>query len=151
MNRIRLLGQSNNKLVINIARRVIGCLATVGVIMGCASQPEMTVTFCQSLNAQGQCISQQDTFKVGDSIWVQLTSTHPFEEKEINGHIYRLGESDSLSLGDKVLPIEPGDTYVIQALPFHEFGYEAEGRFSIVFVDEKQQFLARKKLTIVGN
>ena len=147
MSRIQLLGQRNNRLA-SVARHVVIGMISLGMVVSCASQPEMTVTFCQSLNAQGQCISQQDTFQVEDSIWMQLTSTHPFEGKEINGHIYRLGESDSLSLGDKVLSVEPGDTYVIQALPFHEFGYEAVGNFSIVFVDEKQQLLARKTLVI---
>ena len=87
---------------------------------------------------------------MGDRIQVQLTATHPFETKEIAGFIYRLGESDSIALGNKTLSVSPGDEYVIQPLPFHEFGTEAVGSFSVVFVDENRQFLAKKNLTIVS-
>ena len=118
-------------------------------ILGCSSEQSFTVEFCDTLTADERCSTDRDQFNIGDSVFVQLSANLPFDAREITGRIMRLTDEDSkIELGVRKFNIEPGMSHLTQNLPFHSFGLQALGTFSIEFSDENNQLLTKRTLTI---
>ncbi|WPP48413.1 hypothetical protein [Catalinimonas niigatensis] len=120
----------------------------ISIMLGCSPQPEAVIKFCDSLDQNEQCQTDRDHFRLGERVYVSLESNSSFETKRINGNIYRLTEDMKIPLSNKYFDLEEGDTFISQSIPFHEFGQEAIGTFSIEFTDENDQVIAKRELII---
>ena len=109
------------------------------------------VKVCTTIDAPEDCPGDQTEFTVGDSLFVHLVSPEPFEAQQIIGKILRLSGTDTISLGARMISIAPDQRAVVQDLPFHEFGSQAAGTFLLEFMNEKNQLVAKKEITIVGS
>ncbi|MEQ9438208.1 MAG: PilZ domain-containing protein [Cyclobacteriaceae bacterium] len=126
----------------------LSLLTLISLLGSCTSEPVLTIEFCEELTADDQCPSDRDQFKLGERVFVRLSSDKPFETKTITGKIVRLENEKRYELGDKNFELEPGSTYVTQNIPFHEFGFNALGTFSIEFSDESGQLLAKREVKV---
>lgn len=120
----------------------------ISMVLGCSTQPEAVIKFCDALDQNEQCPTDRDHFTLGERVYVSLESNSPFETKKINGNIYRLTQDMKIPLSNKYFDLEEGDTFISQSIPFYEFGQEAIGTFSIEFTDENDQMIAKRELTI---
>lgn len=118
--------------------------------MSCDSEPDMAITFCESLDQHERCPDENNQFTLGKPVVVRLSSDEPFVTKKIRGRIFRIQSNDEtmIPLGTKDFTINPGESYITQSIPFHEFGAEAVGNFKVMFFDEKEQVMAERKLMI---
>ena len=126
-------------------------LAIVSVFAACTSDREPTITFCDTRDRQELCTGNQTEFLVGQKLSVRLESEKPFKAQQVIGKILRLTETDTIPLGSRVVSPASDQRSIIQDLPFHEFGTQAKGTFLIEFVNENNQVIAKKELTIMGN
>ena len=120
----------------------------VSVLPACTSDAETTITFCETTGSPQPCSGDQTEFSTGQRLSVYLEAAHPLEARQVVGNILRLLENDTIPLGTRPFVVEPDQRLIVQDLPFHEFGPQAAGRFLIEFVDENDQVMARKELTI---
>ena len=132
-------------------RKLLLYWGILSLMMGCSTSPEYSIKFCDMLDQQEQCEGDKNQFTIGQEIYVRFEFGDAFEGKEINGKICRITESDTIVLGDKKFELKPEDHYIIQDLPFHEFGMEALGNFIIRFEDGQEHLIAEKKLSIVSS
>ena len=117
-------------------------------LFGCGSASEPTITFCDVPGEPMPCTDNQTEFLVGQQLYVQLSSSEPFEAQRVTGNILRITDEDTISLGSRNIILELNQQSFIQNLPFHEFGPEATGTFLISFLDENGQLIAERTLTI---
>lgn len=118
------------------------------IVLSCSPQSEAVIKFCTSLDDNERCQTDQDHFVLGERVFVSLESEAPFSTKKINGNIYRVRPDMKIPLTNKYFEIEAGDTFISQSIPFHEFGEESIGTFSIEFTDENSQLIATREITI---
>ena len=123
-------------------------VVVISILLACSPQPEVVIRFCESLDQNEQCRTDRDHFTLGERVYVNLESESPFTTDKIHGTIYRQTEETKIPLSDKYFEIEPGQTSITQNIPFHEFGHEAIGTFSIEFTDENEQLIAKREVTI---
>lgn len=126
-------------------------IGIISSLWGCESVPEMSITFCESLNPQEHCPESGQQFVMGKPVFVMLSSEDPFVTKKITGRILRVQEAkgELIPLGVKEFAIDPGESFITQSIPFQEFGTEAVGTFKVMFLDEQDQLMAERELTIV--
>lgn len=117
-------------------------------LVACDSGAEFTITFCDTSVEPLPCSEAQTEFSVGQPLYVRLVSSKSFEATRLEGKILRLTQKDTITLGSRIITLEPGQQSFIQTLPFHEFGPEAVGAFLIRFVNEDNQLVVERKLTI---
>lgn len=134
-----------------MSRRLLLYWGVISLMIGCSTPPEFSIKFCDSLDQQDQCEGDRSQFAVGQEIYVRFEFGEAFDGKEISGKICRIAENDTIVLGDKKFELKAEDYYVIQDLPFHEFGMAALGNFIIRFEDEKEQVLAEKQISIISS
>jgi hypothetical protein len=120
----------------------------VSMEVGCSPQPEATIRFCESLSQNEQCQTDRNHFILGEQVYVNLEFGSSLEAEQVKGTIYRLDQDMKIPLSSKTFEIKPKDHFVSQNIPFHEFGYEAIGTFSIEFTGENDQLIAKREVTI---
>lgn len=122
-----------------------------GLLVGlfaCSSGPEPAVFICNTATQSEPCQSTQHRFTTGQSLSAHLVADEPLVAQTIIGKILRLVDTDTIPLGTRIITPEPDQRTIVQTLPFHEFGAQAAGTFLIQFVDERNQVIAEKKITI---
>ena len=125
---------------------LVGFLAVASI--ACSPDAGPIISFCEVTDSLTACRGDQAEFSVGQELKVYLESERPLEAQQVVGKILRITEKDTISLGSRVFSLEPEQRSIVQNLPFHEFGPQAAGRFLIEFVDENDQVIAQKELTI---
>ncbi len=135
---------------IRSVRSWIGLLSVfaASLLVACTAATEPTITFCDTPQESEPCTGNQTEFPVGQKLFVRLASDAPFTEQQIIGKILKLTETDTIPLGSRVVSPASDQRVIVQDLPFHEFGAQAKGTFLIEFVDENNQVIAKKELTI---
>lgn len=126
-------------------------LGLMSLLFSCSPEPDITIQFCESLDQNDQCSVDRNQFKLGEKVFVRCESEAPFVARKIIGKIYRLEKDRQIPLSSKEFNLTPGNTYITQNIPFHEFGYEALGNFLVEFVDDKNQLLAKREITITDS
>lgn len=122
------------------------CWGVLSLMLGCTAQPEFSIRFCNSPEAE--CQQGKDQFTLGEEVYVKFEFNETFQGSEVHGIIWRVTESDTIELGDKIFKVQPEDHFIIQDIPFREFGMESLGNFIIRFEDEKERLLAERKISI---
>ena len=123
-------------------------LMVTSLLTACDSEPAYQVTFCDTL-VDDQCLQDTNQFEMGRKVYVQLSAEDGFGADEIVGSIYKLTEGKRLEMGAKRFDVTPEDSYIIQDIPFDEFGMQALGNFEIVFTNQSNESIAVGKLEIV--
>lgn len=124
-------------------------IALLIMFSACTSEESaFTVAVCSDPTDLALCSEDQTEFTVGQSLSVRLEAKEPFKERQIIGKILRLTETDTISLGARVITPQPNQRLITQNLPFHEFGAQSAGTFLIEFLDESNQVLTQKRITI---
>ena len=106
------------------------------------------VTICATTGSPEACAGDQQTFVTGQRLSAYLVSDQPFAAQQVIGKILRLADTDTIPLGTRMISLEENQRSVVQDLPFHEFGQQAAGTFLIEFVDQDNQLIAKKEITI---
>ena len=132
---------------------IVGLLVGFVFFSACTSadtEPTAVVTVCLTADAPENCTNDQAEFLVGQSLSARLATSDTFATGQVIGRILRLTDTDTLPLGSQMIPVEPNQRAIVQSLPFHEFGPQAAGDFLIEFMDERNQLIAKKKITITA-
>ena len=106
------------------------------------------IIICDTHSASEDCSDDQTEFFVGQQLSARLVAAEPFATRQIIGKIHRLMDTDTIPLGTRIIQLQPDQQSVEQDLPFHEFGRQAAGRFLIEFVNDRDQVIAQRDLTI---
>ncbi|WKN40785.1 hypothetical protein [Tunicatimonas pelagia] len=120
-------------------------------MISCSSDAEsgFAINFCESYEVDDNCRNSENTFKLGSPVYVHFTSDEPLEGNVVIGRILRIAADGSeYELGLKQFDLEPETTYLIQSIPFQNFGTNALGTFLIEFSNETGQVLADRELII---
>lgn len=123
-------------------------LLITSLLAACANHSEPTVSICDTATPTEDCPEDQAEFSVGQQLSAHLIADEPFAARTIIGKILRLSNTDTIPLGNRMITPEPNQQSIVQTLPFHEFGAQAEGRFLVQFVDENNQLIAEKAFAI---
>ena len=135
--------------------KILPCLyllLLISIFIGCSSDSDsnLAIDFCESYEADATCKNSDNTFEIGTPVYVHFTSSTPFEEKIVIGRIVRvLEDGQKQELGLKKFDVVPETTYLVQSIPFQDFGQNAIGTFLITFSKEDEQVLAQRELKIV--
>lgn len=123
-------------------------LLGLALLSACASNSGPEVTICDTATPTENCTESQNEFSVGQRLSAHLAADEPFAVQSIIGKILRLTDTDTIPLGARIISPEPNQRSIVQTLPFHEFGAQAEGNFLVQFVDENDRLIAEKAFTI---
>jgi len=124
-------------------KQIIYILLAASVFTGCTYPKEYPIDFCTNLNAETKCDSNENTFNVGDRVYVLFECNQPFVEKIVTGKFYAIENSNKILLGSQDWNINPGDSYAYDYVDFTETGtYEFE------FLNKQGEVLAKNKLEI---
>ncbi len=115
--------------------------------IGCTTEPEVKIEFCDTPDFQGSCEDGQDEFLLG-KIYVILEASTSFKTKKITGTVYSLLNGQKIFLGSKDFIPEPDGQHIAHSIPFDEFGERGIGEFMVEFVDENNALLAEKAIQI---
>ena len=118
------------------------------ILSACSSDSAPKVTICETTVPLEDCSEGQIEFSVGQQLSAHLVANEPFATPTVVGKILRLIDTDTIPLGTRIITPRPDQQSIVQALPFHEFGAQAEGTFLVQFVDESNQLIAEKAFTI---
>ena len=102
-------------------------------------------------DALEDCAADQTEFFVGQQLSARLIASEPFSTRQIIGKIHRLTDTDTIPLGTRIIQLQTEQRSVEQDLPFHEYGKQAAGTFLIEFVDETNEPIAKKEITIIDS
>jgi len=128
-------------------RILLPFLLISNLLWSCNSDPAPKIQFCVQPKQKG-CTGNQNQFKFGGNIYVSLKADKPFGTSMIVGTIYRLDEDKKIPLSSKTFQLEPGETSIVQIIPFLEFGHQALGTFSFEFENEQREVIATRELII---
>jgi len=117
----------------------------------CKSEPEYRISFCSDFEQQEQCDLEKEQFQLGQRVDVKFEFGSAFKKEQIIGKICRITERDTIVLGEKIFKIEGEEQFIIQNIPFQEFGMEALGTFMIRFEDGEEKLLAKRDLSITSS
>ena len=118
------------------------------VLPACSSDSTPKVTICETTVSLEDCSENQIEFSVGQQLSAHLVANEPFATPTVVGKILRLIDTDTIPLGTRIITPRPDQQSIVQALPFHEFGAQAEGDFLVRFVDGNDRLIAEKAFTI---
>ncbi|MFP4505869.1 MAG: hypothetical protein ACLFOZ_14225 [Cyclobacteriaceae bacterium] len=97
------------------------------------------------------CPPEAQQFTLGKRVYVKLEAENGFGSiRKLTGTIFKLREeAEKHKMGSKDFELTPDQDFIIQDIPFNEFGMQALGTFEIVFTDENERIVATEEVTIV--
>lgn len=125
-------------------------IAAFSLNFGCTSEPTYTVSFCDQ-EEMSACPAEARQFTLGKRVYVKLDAEDDFGSiRKLTGTVFKLREgAEKYKMGSKDFEISPEQEFILQDIPFDEFGMQALGTFEIEFADENGQLIAVERLEIV--
>ena len=122
-------------------------IITYSLAFGCKTEPEYIINFCDNEEME-TCKPDRRQFELGSRIYVKLVAPQGFEANKITGTVYKIQNQKKLKMGSRDFDLSSGANFILQDIPFDEFGMQALGTFEVSFTDAQGSTIATDQLDI---